>query len=162
MNIFDLFDRLTKLTLNTEPSSSSHVVCEGRMSHLGIINFNGYSFLLLKKYSNWYFLPVKILKLPKLLKKRMFSRSTKLPSTGALDHGGPLKGEAAERCSPNYKLQLGSNIGLIRLPVMTRNHLTVPSWTYSVVFPASNHHHSHEPHHHAGQNFSPCPPGHLQ
>ena len=48
MNIFYLFDRLTKLTLNTEPSSSSHVVCEGRMSHLGIINFNGYSFLLLK------------------------------------------------------------------------------------------------------------------
>ena len=66
----------------------------------------------------------------------MFSRSTKLPSTGALDHGGPLKGEDAERCSPNYKIQLGLNIDT-RLPAMIRNHLTVPSWTSSVVGPAS-------------------------
>ena len=110
MNIFDLFDRLTKLTLNTEPSSSSHVVCEGRMSHLGIINFNGYSFLLLK-ILKLVLLASKNTQTPKTSKKRMFSRSTKLPGTGALDHGGPLKGEDAERCSPNYKIQLGLNIG---------------------------------------------------
>ena len=65
MNIFDLFDRLPKLTLNTEPGSSSHVVCEGRMSHLGIINFNGYSFLLLK--------------IPKLL--FLASKNTQTPKT---------------------------------------------------------------------------------
>ena len=135
MNIFDLFDRLTKLTLNTEPSSSSHVVCEGRMSHLGIINFNGYSFLLLK-ILKLVLLASKNTQTPKTSKKRMFSRSTKLPSTGALDHGGPLKGEDAERCSPNYKIQLGLNIDT-RLPAMIRNHLTVPSWTSSVVGPAS-------------------------
>ena len=88
-------------------------------------------------------MPVKILKLPKLLKERIFSRRTELPSTGALDHGGPLKGEDAERCSPNYKIQLGLNIDR-RLPAMIRNHLTVPSWTSSVVVPASNHHHSHD------------------
>ena len=124
MNIFDLFDQFTKLTLNTEPSSSSHVVCEGRMSHLGIINFNGYSFLLLK-ILKLVLLASKNTQTPKTSKKRMFSRSTKLPGTGALDHGGPLKGEDAERCSPNYKIQLGLNIGT-RLPAMIRNHLTVP------------------------------------
>ena len=130
MNIFYLFDRLTKLTLNTEPSSSSHVVCEGRMSHLGIINFNGYSFLLLK-IIKLVLLASKNTQTPKTSQKKDVSRSTKLPSTGALDHGGPLKGEDAERCSPNYKIQLGLNIGVTRLPVMTRNNLTVPSWTYS-------------------------------
>ena len=54
-----------------------------------------------------------------------------------------MKGEDAERCSPNHKIQLGLNIGT-RLPAMIRNHLTVPSWTYSVVVSASNHHHSHD------------------